>query len=173
MTTWRARVAFAVAALSAWGCSSPVRQADRAFDAGNWSLAAALYTQEKGALAEESRLRLALARALDASSAAARGEVREALQAIAQRHRGGWMGAQAQLFLRLLDQVDDAKARLDEVTAEAAGLASRVHALEADAKARAAELERARVALGDAEERQRRLQTQLEELKKIDTQVRR
>jgi hypothetical protein len=173
MTTRRAGTVLALATLSIWGCSSTVRQADRAFDAGDWSLAAALYTQEKDTLSEEARLRLALARSLDSSSTAGRGEAREVFQAIAKRHRGGSLGAQAQLYLGLLSQVEATMARLDEATAETARLTGRVHALETEARARAAELDRARVALSDAEDRERRLQSQLEQLKKIDVQIRR
>lgn len=156
------------------GCASTFREGDRAFAAGAYSRAVSLYRPvaplTEADLPEAVLFRFALARAL---APAPEGDPQGAIasfQELLKRFPQSVYRPQVELVLRAYESIEAAKKQLAQAQNEVARATARINALEAEAKTRDGALDRLKSALGEAENKARRLQIELDQLKRIDLQ---
>ena len=164
----KTRVLAAIATiLLAGACRTTISDGDRAFEAGDYARAASLYLK-RSVPDEQTMFRLALAQALAPPPKGGEAAAAETFRALLQRFPESPHRVQAELYLRSWAQLDALRIRVAALEEVAGAQKNRASTLEAEARARQAELDRVRAALLEKEKALRQVQGELEQLKRID-----
>jgi septal ring factor EnvC (AmiA/AmiB activator) len=154
------------------GCASGMPDADRAFEAGDYSLAVALYAARsaRGAsrLDERTMFRSGLACALAPSPVGDPAVAAKRFEDLDRRFPAGRFHAQAELYLGLARQAEVLKEELAEAARTATEGSAKMGGLLAEIKTHELELERVRALLREVEQRLHRLEDELAAIKRID-----
>ncbi len=177
---WRRLLAGAIAAATLGGCTTALRPADRAFESGDYARAAAEYQRtldlhRSGRGADRALFRLAIVHALPSSPLCDVARAVALLQEVLTRYPAGRYGEEARLVLPLVQRIGELQDALEVESATAAALQSsadassaRLHEVEAALQGKDDELARTRASLAESREKLRRLESELEALKRID-----
>ncbi len=169
-----------LAALLLAACTSALRSADRAFEAGDYAAAAAGYeralgVRRSGEGADRALYRLAIVHALPSNPLRDVPRAGELLGELLKRSPSGRGAQQARLVLPLVQQIGRLEDQLQEEAASVVVLQASVDAasarfreLDATLQGRDEELARVRTSLAEARERLLRVESELEALKRID-----
>ncbi len=164
------------------GCASALRDADRAFDSGDYARAAVAYEAALAArpqahLDERALFRLAVTHAMPDSPVYDPAKAETLLVDLSRLHPDGPYAERTRVILpfvrqarKMEDEVAEGAARITTLQGQIDALTGRVQGLQADLKDRDGELARLRASLAETQEHLHRVEAELEALKRIDLQ---